>query len=84
MLPIALRESGLNMDDFEVRIHPADPNYGKTGSIYRVARRQQGVSTNGQGFGWEYMDASGNWYPTSVLKTDNAAAEATHIQLPQN
>lgn len=68
--------------DFEVRIHKADPNYGKTGNIYRVARRQQGVDANGQGFGWEYMDQAGNWYRTSVLKTNNAAAEATHIQLP--
>ncbi len=68
--------------DFEVRAHPADPKYGKTGSIYRVARRQQGVDANGQGYGWQYMDEAGNWYHTSVLKTNNAAAEATHIQLP--
>ena len=73
--------------DFEVRIHPADPRYGKEGSIYRVARRQQGTDANGQGHGWEYIDSNGKWHHTSTLKpnsptyNDQAAAD-THIQLP--
>lgn len=69
--------------DFEVRIHAADPRYDKTGSIYRVARRQQGMKpgTN-QGYGWEYLGSDGIWYHTSVLNAGNdAAAKATHIQL---
>ncbi|WP_238392614.1 polymorphic toxin-type HINT domain-containing protein [Paenibacillus antri] len=73
--------------DFEVRVHAADPNYGKTGDIYRVARRQQGTNANGQGYGWEYIDHNGVWHHTSTLKPSspnyNAQAAAdTHIQLP--
>ncbi|MBP1177656.1 flagellar biosynthesis GTPase FlhF [Paenibacillus sp. PvR133] len=68
--------------DFEVRAHPADPRYDKTGSIYRVARRQQGTKPGStQGYGWEYLGSDGKWYPTSVLKLNDAAAKATHIQL---
>lgn len=82
-VPIYLKEKWSEFGyDFEVRIHPADPRYDKTGSIYRVARRKQGVDSHGQGFGWQYMDESGNWYSESFLKTSNTAAEATHIQLP--
>jgi hypothetical protein len=74
--------------DYQVRAHPADPTYGKTGSIYRVGRRLQGTDANGQGFGWEYADSVGNWFPTKVLNPKNTdiynpkAAEDTHIQLP--
>ena len=73
--------------DYEVRIHAADPDHGKSGSIYRVARRSQGVDANGQGAGWEYLDNKGNWHHTSTLKpnspTYNAQAAAdTHIELP--
>ena len=77
--------------DFEVRIHPADPAHGKTGSIYRAARRKQGTNAQGQGFGWEYVDDAGTWHPTSTLKPGkpgnpnpnyNAeAARRTHMQL---
>ncbi|MFC5702318.1 RHS repeat-associated core domain-containing protein [Cohnella faecalis] len=72
--------------DYEVRIHPADPKYGKQGDIYRVARREQGTDANGQGKGWEYMDSNGNWHSTSSLKPQNPsynaqAAADTHIQL---
>ncbi|WCT56195.1 hypothetical protein PQ456_01310 [Paenibacillus kyungheensis] len=73
--------------DYQVRIHPANPQYGKEGSIYRVARRQQGQDAKGQGYGWEYIDTNGNWHPTSTLKPTsdkyNAKAAAdTHINLP--
>lgn len=73
--------------DYEVRIHPAESQYGKDGSIYRVSRRQQGIDANGQGYGWEYMDQSGKWHHTSTLKPQNPsfsdqAARDTHIQLP--
>ncbi|MDQ0271330.1 hypothetical protein [Cytobacillus purgationiresistens] len=73
-------EDGFN---FEVRAHPADPRYDKTGSIYRVARRQQGTNPgSNQGYGWEYLGSDGKWYHSSVLKSGNdAAAKATHIQL---
>ena len=54
--------------DYEVRVHPADPAHGKTGSIYRVARRKQGTDAQGQGSGWEYMDSTGKWHPESTLK----------------
>lgn len=37
--------------DYEVRIHPPNPKYGLTRSVYRVARRQQGVNQSGQGAG---------------------------------
>lgn len=78
--------------DYEVRIHPADPAFGKSGAIYRVGRRAQGVDANGQGAGWEYIDEAGAWHPTSTLKpggpgspnpTYNAkAARETHIAVP--
>jgi RHS repeat-associated protein len=96
----ALRQQGLstapanlkqkwsdNGFDYEVRIHAADPNHGKSGSIYRVARRQQGMDANGQGFGWEYLDDKGNWHHTSTLKPNSPtynpqAAADTHIEVP--
>jgi RHS repeat-associated protein len=73
--------------DYEVRIHPANPKYGKSGNIYRVARRKQGVDANGQGYGWEYIDENGYWHHTSTLNPNNSgyndqAAKDTHIQLP--
>jgi hypothetical protein len=73
--------------DFEVRVHAADPRYGKTGDIYRVARRKQGTDANGQGYGWEYIDDKGMWHHTSTLNPKNPnfneqAAADTHIQLP--
>jgi RHS repeat-associated protein len=73
--------------NFEVRIHPADPKYGKKGSIYRVARQRQVTDNKGQGSGWEYMDENGNWHHTSTLNPKNHnfnedAARDTHIQLP--
>jgi len=79
--------------DYEVRIHGPDSkappgSNSATGTTYRVARRSQGLNANGQGSGWEYGDAAGNWYPTSFLKTApvnpaaNVAASATHIPIP--
>ena len=72
--------------EYEVRIHPAEPQYGQQGSIYRVARRLQGTDAYGQGSGWEYMDIYGNWHHTSTLKPSNPAfnsqaATDTHIPL---
>lgn len=78
--------------DYEVRVHPANPAYGKSGSIYRVARRNQTLNAKGQGTGWEYMDCAGTWHAESTLKPGGpnqpnrnynaAAAKDTHIQLP--
>lgn len=78
--------------DYEVRVHPADPAHGKTGSIYRIARRSQALDAKGQGSGWEYMDDAGKWHPQRTLKPgtatnpnpnyNDAAARDTHIQLP--
>jgi RHS repeat-associated protein len=70
--------------DYEVRIHPANPVHGKTGNIFRVARRKQGVNEHGQGSGWEYQDHSGNWHHESTLKPTSSsynaqAAADTHI-----
>jgi hypothetical protein len=77
---------------YEVRIHPADSKYGKTGDIYRVSRRKDGVNASGQGYGWEYADSHGNWHHTSTLKPgkgasinpnfDPQAASDTHIPMP--
>ncbi|WP_246627814.1 hypothetical protein [Paenibacillus oenotherae] len=61
--------------DYEVRIHAADLSYDKTGSIYRVSRRQQGMKPgSNQGYGWEYLGSDGKWYHTSVLKSGNDTA----------
>lgn len=86
--PARLKEQWVEGDyRYEVRIHPANTEYGKTDSIYRVSR-QRIMS----GDGTEYMGISGNWYHESVLKPgkkgninanfNNSAAEETHIQLP--
>jgi RHS repeat-associated protein len=94
-IPAALKESwSSNGFDYEVRIHPADSKYGLSGSIFRVARRLQGTSGNNQGFGFEYLDINGNWFPQSVLKPGKAgnsnptyneqAAKDTHIKLNAN
>ena len=79
---------------YEVRIHPADPKFGKKGDIYRVGRRKEGVDSKGQGYGWEYIDSKGNWHHTSTLKPGKGgevnpkynakAAEDTHIIVPEN
>ena len=71
---------------YEVRIHPANPDHGKTGSIYRVQRARPGVDKHGQGLGKEYADPSGGWHHTSTLKPNSStynadAARDTHIQL---
>jgi len=78
--------------DYEVRIHEAEPQHGKSGNIYRVARRKKGVDANGQGFGWEYGDMNGNWHSTKSLKPgkgtqknpdyNEQAAKDTHIEVP--
>jgi RHS repeat-associated protein len=78
--------------DYEVRVHPADPKHGGTGSIYRVARRAQGVDANKQGAGWEYVDDAGVWHKESTQKPGSTkhpnksfnpeAAKATHLKLP--
>ncbi|SFW81981.1 RHS repeat-associated core domain-containing protein [Chitinophaga sancti] len=74
--------------DYEVRIHPKQENApegsnSRNGTTYRVARRLQGSDSNGQGFGWEYVDDKNNWYKERDLKTgDNKqAANDTHIPL---
>jgi len=80
---------------FEVRIHPADPTHGKSGSVYRVGRQVvPSVSdTKRQGSGLEYIDQTGVWHSEKTLKPgpvsnpnptfNKAAAESTHIQLPR-
>jgi RHS repeat-associated protein len=79
---------------YEVRIHKADAQYGKNGLIYRVARSKRGYDSNGQGYGWEYIDKQGNWYSTSTLKPgkggfvnpnyNEQAAKDTHIPIPND
>ena len=77
--------------DYEVRVHPANPTHGKSGSIYRVGRRSKAVDEFGQGSGWEFMDRDGAWHAEKTLKPgkpgspnssyNETAAEATHISL---
>jgi len=95
-IPANLREAWSTEEyDFEVRIHAAEEGYGKQGDIYRVARRKTGVQpgTNAQGYGWEYLDANGEWHPQSTLKPGKKgnvnpkynpqAASDTHIPKPE-
>ena len=56
---------------YEVRVHEANPEYGKKGSIYRVSRKKIGFDANGQGYGTEYLDSNGVWHHTSTLKPQN-------------
>ena len=72
---------------YEVRVHEANPEYGKEGSIYRVSRQKLGTNANGQGYGTEYLDTDGVWHHTSTLKPQNPgynaeAAANTHIPVP--
>lgn len=73
---------------YEVRVHEANPEYGKEGSIYRVSRQKLGTNANGQGYGTEYLDSNGVWHHTSTLKPQNPgynadAAANTHIPVPR-
>jgi hypothetical protein len=75
--------------EYEVRIHEGEALYGRTGNIYRVARRRPGLDINGQGYGWEYLDINGIWHHTSTLKPTSPtynpqAARETHINIPNN
>ena len=85
--PDGLKQSWTeNGCDFEVRVHPAEPQYGQQGSVYRVTRRLQRTDIHGQGSRWEYMDIYGNWHHTSTLKPNNPAfnsqaAVDTHIPI---
>ena len=74
--------------DYEVRIHPPQPNApagsnSATKTTFRVARREQGLDSNGQGKGWEHADDNGNWFPNKDLKSGKnpQAANDTHITL---
>ena len=50
--PSRMKESWTeNGYKYEVRVHEANPQYGKTGSIFRVSRQKLGVDANGQGSG---------------------------------
>lgn len=68
---------------YTVRSHPANPDYGKSGSIFRVSRQEVGKGTN-------YLDKNRNWYHESTLKPGkngninpnfNEEAEDTHIEI---
>ena len=72
---------------YTVRAHPADPNYGKTGSIFRVSAQEIGKGTS-------YLGTDGKWYHESTLKPgkkgninpnyNSTAARDTHIQIDPN
>ena len=90
--PKGLKETWIEGDyKYEVRIHDANPEYGKTGSIYRVSRQRVNIPEGQQGTGVEYMDVNGNWQHQSTLKPgksgnanpnyNDTAAKETHIQL---
>ena len=74
---------------YEVRGHPADPQWGQTGDIYRVSRQRIPVPGQ-QGTGAEYLDPRGQWHHTSSLREKNKdgslnplynckAAASTHV-----
>ena len=60
--PSKLKESWLDGEyKITVRAHPANPDHGYTGSIYRVSRQKVGEGT-------EYMDIYGGWHKELTLK----------------
>ncbi|HGN9136336.1 TPA: RHS repeat-associated core domain-containing protein, partial [Providencia stuartii] len=60
--PSKLKESWLDGEyKMTVRAHPANPDHGYTGSIYRVSRQKVGEGT-------EYMDVYGGWHKELTLK----------------
>ncbi|AWR58578.1 hypothetical protein CLH65_04070 [Proteus mirabilis] len=60
--PSKLKESWLDGKyKITVRAHPANPDHGYTGSIYRVSRQKVGEGT-------EYMDIYGGWHKELTLK----------------
>jgi hypothetical protein len=74
--------------EYMVRVHPADPTWGKTDLIYRAGRRRLGnVPGTTQGYGWEYVDSSGAWHRVETLNPKNqhlynaTAAADTHIEV---
>jgi RHS repeat-associated protein len=83
-----------NGRDFEARVHPADAAHGKTGSIFRVGRKDSPDPNNpkAQGTGTSMVDAAGTWHPEPTLKETSktgvpnptynpTAAKDTHIQI---
>lgn len=70
-----------------VRAHPADPKYGKTGSIFRVSAQEIGKGTS-------YLGTDGKWHHESTLKPgkkgninpnyNSTAAKDTHNQIDPN
>lgn len=83
-----------NGRDFEARVHPADPAHGKTGSIFRVGRKDSPDPNNpkAQGTGTSMVDGAGTWHPEPTLKATSksgvpnptynpTAAKDTHIQI---
>jgi len=92
--PSSLKQSWVDAatgTKYEVRAHPADPAYGKTGSIFRVMKKEPGLDAKGQGKGVHYLDSAGNWHHESTLKPGKSgnnpkfnptAAKDTHIEMP--
>lgn len=81
--------------EYEVRIKKANEEYGRNGLEYRVSRRKEGLTIDGQGHGTEYIDIHGDWHQERVLKeryTDGRinpdfnpqAAHETHIEIPDH
>lgn len=74
---------------YEVRTHPAEEKYGKSGDIFRVSRQKRGE-------GKEYIDEDGVWHHESTLKPggkrggqpnanyNEEAAKSTHIEVKKN
>lgn len=79
---------------YEVRIHPANPKYGQTGDIFRVAKNSAVLDKFGQGIGMEYLGTDGKWYSEKSLKEkfkggapnpdfDDIGSRNTHIEKPK-
>ncbi|MCI5057798.1 MAG: RHS repeat-associated core domain-containing protein, partial [Flavobacteriales bacterium] len=72
---------------YELRIKPA--THGRVGHEVRVNRKLDltGAPPGTQGSGVEHLDDAGNWIHNSILRggdeAADAAARATHMQLPQ-
>ena len=87
--PANFKHSWMGSDGlkYTVRAHPADPNYVKTGSIFRVSAQEIGKGTS-------YLGTDGKWYHESTLKPgkkgninpnyNSTAARDTHIQIDPN
>lgn len=88
-VPAGFKEKWSDDDgyDYEVRVHPADPNApagsnSASGPTLRISRKSRVRDDSGQGTGPEYVDSAGNWHKQRDLKKPENASQANDVHIP--